>query len=74
MMGMTLLGARQKGNMVEEVSVTVALLSGEGATLLASLDWTVNQLRLQAQSALGVGIMSLVDSSGAVLPLSDYFI
>ena len=55
-------------NTVEEVCVTVALLSGEGAILTASLDWTVNQLRLQAQSALSVGIMSLVDSEGQVLP------
>ncbi|CAK9066459.1 unnamed protein product [Durusdinium trenchii] len=51
----------------EEITLTVALLSGEGAKIVANLDWTVNQLRLQAQWSLRVGICSLVNSEGEVL-------
>jgi len=47
------------------ISVSVTLLSGRGKSVLVSPDATVEELRLQAQVNLKVGLERLVTESGA---------
>lgn len=48
------------------ISVSVTLLSGRGRLITLSPDCTVEELRLQAQLSLKVGLERLVTESGAV--------
>ena len=49
------------------VAVEVGLLSGKAVAAQVGSDAEVEALRLQAQTALGVGHGRLVDSSGSIL-------
>ena len=52
---------------MDDISLQVALLSGESVELRACLADSVNALRLQTQHRLGVKVSSLVAADGRLL-------